>query len=119
MSWGWAMRVFTMETPRTGSENTAIDASFAYVLTPMLADIAAVQTLYGTDGALRVDDTVYGAGSTAGGYYDTMFGENTSTFTILDDGGVDLLDLSGNNGTHRVDLDLRYQWPHRQYDPLF
>ena len=97
----WQMSVMSYFSQ---SENTFIDASFAYVLTPMLADIAAVQSLYGVDGTLRAEDTIYGEGSTAGGYYDTMFGENTATYTILDDGGVDLLDLSGTSASSRVDL---------------
>jgi len=97
----WQMSVMSYFSQ---SENTFIDASFAYVLTPMLADIAAVQSLYGVDGMLRDRDTIYGEGSTAGGYYDTMFGESTATYTILDDGGVDLLDLSGTSASSRVDL---------------
>ena len=97
----WQMSVMSYFSQ---SENTYVDASFAYVLTPMLADIAAARLLYGVDGSLRSDDTVYGQGSTAGGYYDTMFDERTATFTILDDGGVDLLDLSGTDATNRVDL---------------
>lgn len=97
----WQMSVMSYFSQ---SENSYVDASFAYVLTPMMADIAAMQSLYGVDGTLRAGDTIYGVGSTAGGYYDTMFEENTATFTILDEGGVDFLDLSGTSAPSRVDL---------------
>ncbi|MGL4309260.1 MAG: M10 family metallopeptidase C-terminal domain-containing protein [Paracoccaceae bacterium] len=75
--------------------NTYVDASFAFAVTPMIADILAVQKLYGSVGGLRGGDTVYGRNSTAGGIYDLVFKLNGPvTFTILDDGGTDLLDLS-------------------------
>ncbi len=97
----WQMSVMSYFSQ---TENTYVDASFAYVLTPMIADIAAAQTLYGVDGTLRSGDTIYGESSNAGGYYDSMFSESTATFTLFDDGGIDLLDLSGTNATNVVDL---------------
>ncbi|MEM7470527.1 MAG: M10 family metallopeptidase C-terminal domain-containing protein [Pseudomonadota bacterium] len=97
----WQMSVMSYFSQ---SENTSIDASFAYVMTPMIGDIAAMQALYGVDGAIRATNTTYGDGSTAGSYYDDMFTENTATFTIIDDGGIDLLDLSNVDADNRIDL---------------
>lgn len=45
------------------TENTYINASYAYVITPMVADIIAVQNLYGTPGSIRTGATVYGNNS--------------------------------------------------------
>ncbi|MEM6407987.1 MAG: M10 family metallopeptidase [Pseudomonadota bacterium] len=97
----WQMSVMSYFSQ---SENTFIEASFAYVMTPMIGDIAAMQALYGTSGTIRTGDTTYGDGSNAGNYYDTMFSENTATFTIIDDGGVDLLDFSEVDTANRIDL---------------
>ncbi|WP_224815434.1 M10 family metallopeptidase [Hasllibacter sp. MH4015] len=65
------------------------------VLTPMMADILAMQALYGTAGFLRDTDTVYGVNSTAGGYYDLFTSQTAdAAVTIIDDGGIDTIDLS-------------------------
>ncbi|MCY4336014.1 MAG: M10 family metallopeptidase [Litoreibacter sp.] len=97
----WQMSVMSYFSQ---AENTFIDASFAYVMTPMIGDIAAMQALYGVDGAIRSGDTTYGEGSNAGSYYDDMFSENTATFTIIDDGGVDVFDFSNVNENNFIDL---------------
>lgn len=87
------------------TENTYIDASYAYLLTPMIADIIAMQDLYGIDGGRRLGDTTYGFNSTAGGYYDDIVNLSLVTaFTILDDGGIDTLDLSGFGVDQMIDL---------------
>jgi len=77
--------------------------SFNYLLTPMVADILAMQYLYGTTGTLRTGDTTYGVGSTAGGYYDGNL-TATASFTIIDDGGVDTIDFSNTNANQSVNL---------------
>lgn len=76
-------------------ENPVIDADYAATITPMLADLLAIQTLYDTADDLRAGDTVYGVGSTAGGYYDDLVSmRNPVTLTILDHGGVDTINMS-------------------------
>lgn len=87
------------------SENTLVDASHAYVLTPQVADIMAIRELYGATGGLRTGRTTYGEGSTAGDYYD-LLEENwkTMSFTIVDDGGVDTIDFSTTARDQEVDL---------------
>ena len=84
--------------------NTYIDATYANVLTPMAADILAIQDLYGT-APLRAGDTVYGYNSTAGGVYDdaTTIPRNV-TYTIVDTGGNDTLDFSGSSDAVRINL---------------
>lgn len=86
------------------SENTDVGGSFAYAITPQVADIIALREIYG-GGEARTGDTVYGFGSTAGGYLDEMTTFSAPTaLTILDDGGLDTLDLGGWDGAQRIDL---------------
>jgi serralysin len=99
-------------------ENTNVNASFAYVTTPMIADIIAVQDLYGSAVTARPGDTVYGANSTLSDYLGDLFGwlagEDPASplfvngtpvaFTIFDSDGVDLIDLSFDTGDQCVDL---------------
>ena len=87
------------------NENTSINASFAYVVTPMVADILAVQDLYGTPTAIRTGATTYGNNSNAGGYLATFFESNqTAAMTIYDNGGTDLFDFSHYGTNQRIDL---------------
>ncbi|MTH34193.1 peptidase [Paracoccus limosus] len=91
------------------SENSYVNASHAYVMSPMMADIAAMRALYGA-ASLRVGDTVYGEHSNAGGNYEmisrlleTGAGGNIA-FTVFDSGGNDTLDLSGDSQAQRITL---------------
>jgi serralysin len=87
-------------------ENTTLDASGAYLFTPAIADIIAVQNIYGIAGNLRLGDTTYGVGSTAGGFYDDLinFADNMA-FVIVDDGGDnDLIDFSTFTDDQVIDL---------------
>ena len=89
-------------------ENTYIEASNATPVTPMIADIIAIQNLYGTPTDINLGDTVYGYGSNLDGYlgllYSRWTGEenpfvgidvghySTPTFADLDnDGDLDLV----------------------------
>ena len=85
-------------------DNPNVDADDAYAITPMAADIAAARTLYG-EGRVREGDTVYGKGSNAGGALDRILdAPEDVTFTIIDTGGRDRLDLSDERGAQSVDL---------------
>lgn len=84
------------------NENTAINASYAYLMTPMIADILAIQSLYGAVG-LRESNTIYGENSTAGGYYDTALTANVA-FTIIDTGGIDTIDFGSVTADQNVTL---------------
>ena len=87
------------------SENDTIDASFAYVITPQVADIIAVQNLYGVADVLT-GDTTYGDGGNSGTYLDTALTlSNPVSFTVLDTGGTDTFDFSSYSA-HQV-MDLR------------
>lgn len=89
------------------NENTYVQASFAYLKTPMLADIIAIRDIYGTTGETRTGDTTYGyntnAGSTFSGAVLDDLGTNYS-LVIVDDGGIDTIDLSQSIDNNRIDL---------------
>lgn len=97
------------------SENTTVNASYARLLTPMMADIYAIQSMYGASN-VTAGNTVWGANSTLGGYIAEVFaemaGESTTSayngggmaFTIYDDGGHDTLDLSYLTSGANIDM---------------
>lgn len=86
-------------------ENTWLNADFAYAITPMMADIVAIQNLYGTPSA-NVGDTIYGDGGNTGTYLDGALSlSNPVTFTVFDTGGTDMFDFSSYSA-HQV-MDLR------------
>ncbi|MBY6066190.1 M10 family metallopeptidase C-terminal domain-containing protein [Leisingera aquaemixtae] len=94
------------------TENTSVDASYASLLTPMMADILAIQELYGApgSGSATAGDTVWGPGSSLPGVLGDLFGNRSNyegepvAFTIYDQSGTDTLDLSSIDTASRVDL---------------
>lgn len=84
-------------------QSDAGTGSYRYLLTPMIADILAIQTLYGVVDNLRTGDTTYGVGSNAGGYYDANL-DSGDAFTIIDNSGVDTINFSNVTENQRVDL---------------
>ncbi|MDA8587328.1 M10 family metallopeptidase C-terminal domain-containing protein [Rhodobacteraceae bacterium] len=86
------------------TENTEIDASFGYVVTPQVADILAIQTLYGTP-TTNAGDTVYGEGGNTGTYLDSALDlSNPVSFAVYDGGGIDTFDFSNYSAHQRLDL---------------
>lgn len=79
--------------------------SYDYVITPEMADIAAVQSIYGAP-ATRAGSTTYGFNSNAGSIYDfsQYAGSGTLAFTIYDSGGSDTLDCSNYAQNQTIDL---------------
>lgn len=89
------------------AENTTTGADPAFLVTPMPADLLALDHLYGLSAGASAGDSVYGFGAkpTAAG---PLAGLATlaaqSAFTIRDTGGVDMLDFSGFARPQRIDL---------------
>ena len=91
-----------------------VDASFAYPVTPMIADIIAIRKFYGEPVAINAGDTVYGYASNVDGYLGEFFtrwtGEEDNPFdgpvtlTLYDKDGNDTLDLYTDTADQRVDL---------------
>ena len=74
-----------------------------YAVTPMHADILAMQALYGLSADTRSGDTTYGYNSNAGGVYDASLYPNVA-YAIFDAGGADTLDFSGSASNQLLDL---------------
>ena len=105
------------------NQNTAIDASYAFLLSPMAADWIALNNLYGeygfsTDNAFT-GDTVWGFNTTITGEMSaawadlSVYADNTA-FTIVDGGGV-----AGAAGVLRLRRRLhREANPERHQNPV-
>jgi hypothetical protein len=86
------------------------DLGFTYLnlVTPMVADIIAMQQLYGLSTTTRSGNTTYGFNSNAG---NQIYNANVSTggitnvaLTIFDTGGTDTFDYSATAATQRINL---------------
>ena len=83
------------------------DASFGsyrYVMGPSVADILAVQNLYGANTSFNAENTVYGRNATAGSLYDFASYTTVPAFGIYDTGGTDTLDASGYGASQIINL---------------
>ncbi|WP_229801530.1 M10 family metallopeptidase C-terminal domain-containing protein, partial [Tateyamaria omphalii] len=100
------------------NENTTVDAGYAFTAGPMMADIVAIQNLYGAPGAstATAGDTTYGVNSSLGNYMDQLFtwlstGQTSANvtgsamvFTIYDVSGTDTFDGTYTDAPVRLDL---------------
>ncbi|MDE2639340.1 MAG: cadherin domain-containing protein [Chloroflexota bacterium] len=100
------------------TDNPTTTASWARSITPMMADVVAVQHLYGAAGgsSATAGDTVWGRNSNldghlgnvsaflAGGGAAGVFGGRNVAITIYDRDGIDTLDLSTSGTDNRIDL---------------
>ena len=74
------------------------------VVTPQIADIMAVASLYGLSTTTRTGDTTYGFNNNSGReVFDASLHPNVA-YTIFDSGGVDTLDYSGFANNQKIDL---------------
>ncbi|MFM5884677.1 MAG: M10 family metallopeptidase C-terminal domain-containing protein [Novosphingobium sp.] len=101
----WATTVMSYfdQTENTYFANLGFTKQFA--VTPMVADIVAIASLYGTNTLTRTGDTVYGVGNNTGrDVFDATVGQTAVSFTIIDNGGTDTVNFSGYSSNARVDL---------------
>ena len=86
-------------------ENPTIDADFAYVMTPMIADIVAIQDLYGIRPTALSGDTTYGVDGNTGTYLDELVDADLPiAFTLSDGGGNDTLNFTAGAFDQIIDL---------------
>ncbi|MCD9149957.1 M10 family metallopeptidase [Pseudophaeobacter flagellatus] len=83
-------------------EATAVNADFAYVATPQIADIAAIQDLYGVPTTVETGNTTYGDGNTTG--RSIMDLDHAYASTIVDSGGIDTIDLGSRGYNQNLSL---------------
>jgi serralysin len=86
------------------AEHNYSGSSYRYVVTPQMADIHAVATMYGAATTTRTGDTVYGFNSNAGAVYSFSAYTSAPALTIYDNGGSDTLDCSLYSSAQRIDL---------------
>ncbi|MCV6595144.1 MAG: M10 family metallopeptidase C-terminal domain-containing protein [Silicimonas sp.] len=87
------------------SENTSVAADFAYVIGPQVADIIAIQSLYGSNVATLTGNTIYGANANTGTYLDNAHDlSNPISYTVIDTDGEDTFDFSFSSAHQRMDL---------------
>ncbi len=98
------------------TENTDIDASFAYLLGPMMADIMAIQNIYGAPDAVSetAGDTYWGPGTgfvgALGEFFASLadeaseYGGAPVAFTLYDHSGTDTLDVSVFSSNSDIDM---------------
>ena len=84
--------------------NHAAGGVLQFASTPLLYDVAALQSLYGPNMSTRTGNTVYGFNNTSGRDAFDLARDPSAVFTIWDAGGVDTLDLSGYSSPSRIDL---------------
>ena len=81
------------------NENTFLNASFAHNVTPMIADIIAIQNLYGTPTDVNLGDTIYGYNSNLNGYLGEFF-----KFWTSEKNPFNYIELQHTNETPTVKL---------------
>ncbi|MEM7743129.1 MAG: M10 family metallopeptidase C-terminal domain-containing protein [Pseudomonadota bacterium] len=107
-SWQGSMMSYFSQTA-----NTAVDASYAFLLSPMAADWIALDDLYGEYGFSTANafagDTVWGFNTTISAEVSAPWSNladhaDNMAFTIVDGGGIDTVDFSGYAYDQRIDL---------------
>ena len=86
------------------AENNYSGSSYRYVVTPQMADIYAIGSIYGAASSTRTGDTVYGFNSNAGAVFNFSAYSPAPALTIYDNGGNDTLDCSGYSSAQLIDL---------------
>ncbi|WP_051148251.1 M10 family metallopeptidase [Sphingomonas phyllosphaerae] len=84
------------------SQNPHAQASYAFPITPMMADIVAIQNIYGKPTNVRTGNDTYGDLRTVFDVGTDMFRGTAST--IFDAGGVDTFNFSLRGANQYVDL---------------
>lgn len=100
------------------TENPTIDGDYADPVTAMMADILAIQTIYGAAGSssATAGDTVYGVGTNLNNIFgelleDAITGQTSAKYggdavaiTFYDESGVDTIDFSTLSTADYIDL---------------
>lgn len=98
------------------SENSAVNANYEFLQTPMAVDWLALDSIYGQQGYgvsnAFAGDTVYGFNTNIAASESRIWNEfatyaNRTASTIVDGGGVDTLDFSGYSANQKIDLTIQ------------
>jgi Ca2+-binding RTX toxin-like protein len=100
----WATTVMSYFDQRENSYFAGQGFTQNYVMTPMGADIVAMQELYGLSTTTRTGNTTYGFNTNADNpVYNASLYPNAA-YTIFDSGGTDTLDYSGFTANQLINL---------------
>ena len=99
----WSVSIMSYFDQDESSYFNGLSFSELYTLTPMQADIVAIQNMYGLSATTRTADTTYGYNSNAGTIFNAADFPDAA-YTIFDSGGTDTLDYSGSSATQRINL---------------
>jgi serralysin len=76
-----------------------------FAVSPMVSDLIATTSLYGTATTTRTGNTTYGFNNNSGrAIFAAAVGSPATSYTIVDHGGTDTLDYSGYSSSQRIDL---------------
>ena len=102
---GWPTTIMSYFDQDESRYYNDLGFSTAYLVTPMLADIRAMATLYGLSTTTRAGDTIYGAGNTSGhDIFNAVATVRPLPQTIIDSGGVDTLNYSVYGANQVINL---------------
>ncbi|HKN41256.1 MAG TPA: M10 family metallopeptidase C-terminal domain-containing protein, partial [Sphingomicrobium sp.] len=100
----WPMSIMSYFSQTDNSYFAGLGFTENYAVTPMLADVVAMQELYGLSTTTRTGDTTYGFNSNADrDIYKANLYPGVA-YTIFDSGGSDTLDFSGFNANQLINL---------------
>lgn len=97
----WAVSVMSYFSQTENSYFAGLGFTENFVVTPMVADILAMEQLYGLSTTTRLGDTSYG--SFGQGVYNATTYPNVA-LTIFDSGGIDTLDYSTFSTNQLINL---------------
>ena len=100
----WSTSIMSYFSPHDNTYFSTQGFSEDFSVTPMIADIAAMQQMYGLSTTTRTGDTIYGYNSNADR---SIFHANLYpdvALTIVDSGGTDTIDYSGFGGNQVINL---------------
>jgi serralysin len=100
-SWNTSVMSYFSPTDNFYFANQGFSQNF--LVTPMDADIVAMQNLYGLSTTTRTGNTTYGFNSNAGNLFNASLYSDVA-YTIYDSGGTDTLDYSGFNDNQLINL---------------
>ena len=114
--WDETLKIFDNDNQQVsvmsyfGAQDSAGNNIGGLSLTPMIADILAIQARHGKIGEVNHGDTTYGVGSNAGPYLDDLFADYIDPIiadligvygiTLYDTGGYDTIDFSNHTEDH-------------------
>ena len=101
----WATTIMSYFDQAENAYFAGLGFTRQYSVTPMIADLVAVQSLYGSSTGTRTGNTTYGFNNDSGrDIYTAAVGQSRVGVTIVDNGGIDTLDYSGFSSNQRLDL---------------